>query len=218
MGPLLSFSCMLDRTGGSPDAKIDQAMDAGERDAASDAGLDAFLRSDTGTADAGAPDAGFDACMPVAEDCNALDDDCDARVDEDGCAPCERRELESRVYLFCGGAFSWPDARRDCLDRGYDLVVIESMPEQDFVWREASAIDGTDWWIGLEDMESNGDYYWVDGTPCWVDGVPRDFQAFRDGRPDDNDSEACCEVDVDSAGLWADGDCAVSQPYVCETR
>jgi CD209 antigen len=112
---------------------------------------------------------------------------------------------------------AWPDARRYCLDRSYDLVVIESMEEDAFVWAESGRLHGFDSWLGLEDMETNGEYYWVDGTPCWrEDMLVGPFHSFRGGMPEDLESQACVEQDIDSGGQWADAECEQVQPFVCE--
>jgi hypothetical protein len=210
------FGCVLDRHGRSAPA----GSDAGGLDAAPvvrDAGADAFVSFDAGPRDAGGTDAGFDACMPEPETCNAADDDCDTEPDEDACGTCVRRIEEGRLYLFCDTALGWIDAREYCRARSYELLIVESAEEQAFVWSQASAVTPSDWWLGLEDMAKDGDYYWVDGTPCWLDGAAATaFTDFRDGRPEDVENQDCVELDLESGGKWADGECEQLQPFVCE--
>ncbi|CAL8329220.1 unnamed protein product [Lota lota] len=52
---------------------------------------------------------------------------------------------------------NWNDSRKDCRERGSDLIVINSKEEQDFV--------PLDFWLGLTDAEVEGTWKWVDGTP-----------------------------------------------------
>ncbi|CAI5697348.1 unnamed protein product [Oreochromis niloticus] len=64
-------------------------------------------------------------------------------------------------YLLSESSGSWDAARKDCRDRGADLVVIECTEEQTFL----STITTENAWIGLNDKEQEGTWKWVDGTP-----------------------------------------------------
>ncbi|XP_071264068.1 C-type lectin domain family 4 member E-like [Salvelinus alpinus] len=55
---------------------------------------------------------------------------------------------------------TWDYARKDCLSRGADLVIINSEDEQVFLTTFDQWI-----WIGLTDRETQGTWKWVDGTP-----------------------------------------------------
>ncbi len=86
------------------DVEIDAPIDTAEPFDAGDAGMPDTGTPDTGTPDTGTPDTGTpdtgtpdtgtpdapdadapdaDACVPMTELCNARDDDCDTRIDED---------------------------------------------------------------------------------------------------------------------------------------
>jgi hypothetical protein len=150
------------------------------------------------------------------EACNAVDDDCDGEVDEAACDPCERRVREGSVYLFCPSTEAWPAARGACVERGYDLVTLESEAEHDFVWSTSQTIVAGEWWMGLEDMATNGVYVWVDGTTVWAMEASFGYTNWRDGEPCDDPNQACIQFDV-GTGLWADHPCADPLPFVCET-
>ncbi|XP_025759521.1 CD209 antigen-like protein A [Oreochromis niloticus] len=51
--------------------------------------------------------------------------------------------------------------RKHCTDQGADLVVIDSPKEQSFI----ASFTKKRTWIGLNDIEQEGTWKWVDGTP-----------------------------------------------------
>ncbi|XP_036810063.1 C-type lectin domain family 4 member E-like [Oncorhynchus mykiss] len=55
---------------------------------------------------------------------------------------------------------TWDYARQDCLNRGADLVIVNSEDEQVFLTTFDRWI-----WIGLTDRGTQGTWKWVDGTP-----------------------------------------------------
>uniref|UniRef100_A0A4W6FX41 C-type lectin domain-containing protein n=2 Tax=Lates calcarifer TaxID=8187 RepID=A0A4W6FX41_LATCA len=62
-------------------------------------------------------------------------------------------------YYISSTTKSWPNSRNDCLQRGADLVIINSKEEQEFMRRFKQRT-----WIGLTDRETEGTWRWVDGT------------------------------------------------------
>ncbi|CAI5697347.1 unnamed protein product [Oreochromis niloticus] len=71
------------------------------------------------------------------------------------------RSFSDSCYLLSESSGSWDAARKDCRDRGADLVVIECTEEQTFL----SNVTTKETWIGLNDKEQEGTWKWVDGTP-----------------------------------------------------
>lgn len=101
-----------------------------------------------------------------------------------------------------------------CAADGAHLAIIESADEQAFV---APLVAGgpTDAWIGLDDLQVEGSFTWVDHTPL----ASAAFQPWDDGQPDDGGEthdEDCVFLESDGSGAWNDGHCAVTRPYVCE--
>ncbi|KAM7418532.1 hypothetical protein PAMA_015915 [Pampus argenteus] len=67
---------------------------------------------------------------------------------------------------------NWEDSRKDCKDRGADLIIVNSKEEQEFIASYATH------WIGLNDREEKGTWKWVDGsvlnsTGFWKTGAKR---------------------------------------------
>uniref|UniRef100_A0A3Q2Q9B6 C-type lectin domain-containing protein n=1 Tax=Fundulus heteroclitus TaxID=8078 RepID=A0A3Q2Q9B6_FUNHE len=63
------------------------------------------------------------------------------------------------VYYISSTRKTWAESRRDCQERGADLVIINSKEEQDFLRGFKEEV-----WIGLTDAETEGEWKWVDGT------------------------------------------------------
>jgi hypothetical protein len=152
-----------------------------------------------------------------AEACNATDDDCDGELDEGTCSGCDRRVRGGVVYLFCTSFRSWSQARGYCMDRGYDLVVIQDATEDEWLVSQVVAVDPTnDWYIGLSDRVTEGTYLWVDGTAAWMGGAPVGYTNFNTGAPDGFVDQDCVELAPLFEFRWDEGTCSVPQPFVCE--
>ncbi|XP_054637884.1 C-type lectin domain family 4 member M-like [Dunckerocampus dactyliophorus] len=104
-----------------------------------------------------------------------------------------------------GKTLSWQASRRDCKDRGGDLVIITTRQEQNFVTAYYDRI-----WIGLSDSDQEGKWKWVNGEEL-------DFKGFwQKGEPNDSDGdENCVEVSHSGRG-WNDMPCHEQLSWVCE--
>uniref|UniRef100_A0A669BEM0 C-type lectin domain-containing protein n=1 Tax=Oreochromis niloticus TaxID=8128 RepID=A0A669BEM0_ORENI len=104
---------------------------------------------------------------------------------------------------------TWSDSRRDCQDKGADLVMINSKEEQEFVNEF-----GGFFWIGLRAKQTSGGSKWE-----WVDGsaLTQTFWAEGHEIPSYGYYGVCC----DSDGKWTGsfgynfGD-RVSKTFICE--
>ncbi len=142
----------------------------------------------------------------ATEVCDGLDNDCDGDLDENDCAGCVRRVRASdgHVYQFCSTVREWDAARSACVEMGYDLVVIDTRDEDE--WLQSQIISG-DAWIGLTDRGTEGMPVWVTG------GSPYEGAAITaTGTPED-----CFVLNGDH---WSDRDCdppnSVGHAYICE--
>jgi hypothetical protein len=149
------------------------------------------------------------------ERCNGSDDDCDGAVDSDSaCTPCVVESRGGSSYVLCRTAASsqrWQDAGRWCESRGYRLTVLNDPEEYDWLWGAVNAVDlGEDWWIGLADVEG-------DGTFAWVDGSPLTWDDWREGDPSlGHGIPSCVEMDGNTSRQWGDVECTQRQGFVCE--
>ncbi|XP_071214232.1 C-type lectin domain family 4 member M-like [Salvelinus alpinus] len=103
---------------------------------------------------------------------------------------------------------NWTESRQDCLDRGADLVIINSREEQVFI-----KTLGHRTWIGLTDQEVEGTWRWVDGNPLTA--------SYWTGtsEPNGGAEENCAEIigiHNDPVLAWNDQSCYSEQRWICE--
>ncbi|CAI5692037.1 unnamed protein product [Oreochromis niloticus] len=101
---------------------------------------------------------------------------------------------------------TWSDSRRDCHDKGADLVMINSKEEQEFIRNMRGES-----WIGLKTTykQSSGRYEWE-----WVDGsaLTQTFWAAGYGNPSSGSRGVCC----DDSGRWTGSHYSESKTFICE--
>jgi lectin-like protein len=208
---------------------------------ASGAGAGGFAGQ--GPVDAGV-DSGSSACVPAAELCNGLDDDCDGVVDPPGTCDdgCQAFLVDGRSYMFCADAVAPGVARGRCAGAQMNLTWIET-PEENAALVQALvelgvASGGEEFLVqlGASDADQEQSWFWVDnavvsgGFQFWegagaddggepVDGA---YQNWGDGEPnDDNDGEDCAVLSVLGSedrdpGQWDDRSCDAGAAFVCE--
>ncbi|XP_029909256.1 CD209 antigen-like protein E [Myripristis murdjan] len=120
-----------------------------------------------------------------------------SRFCETGCAM-----FNNSFYYVSAELKSWEDSRQDCLERGADLVVINSQDEQKFINSFKKIM-----WLGLSDRGERGNWTWVDGTRLdtgfWGHGEP--------GR------EHCAYTYwFNNLNSWSDDKCAKRCHWICE--
>uniref|UniRef100_A0A4W5N3H4 C-type lectin domain-containing protein n=1 Tax=Hucho hucho TaxID=62062 RepID=A0A4W5N3H4_9TELE len=69
-------------------------------------------------------------------------------------------KFESCWYFVSTENKTWNESRQNCVERRADLVIINSIEEQRFLFGLNKRV-----WIGLTDSETEGSWKWVDGTP-----------------------------------------------------
>ncbi|XP_041645847.1 C-type lectin domain family 4 member M-like isoform X1 [Cheilinus undulatus] len=104
---------------------------------------------------------------------------------------------------------NWTSSRRDCLNQGADLTIINSSQEQMFV--NTLLQTGVNAWIGLTDSLTEGTWTWVDGSLVTV-------SYWQEGQPNSHEGEQDCGEIVQSGevGGWNDDGCFAENVGICE--
>jgi len=165
----------------------------------------------------------------ATETCNGRDDDCSGAIDDDGivasACPCQRYARFASTYQFCNSSDeTWHDSRAWCRSHGYDLAVVDSALEDGFVGFTANAIESANWWFGLTDEVTEGEFIWVNGAQGWTGGPPLSGGSavghanFGGNQPDDLGSGQDC-VQYNSTGTsWSDRPCDDPRKFICEVQ
>lgn len=118
--------------------------------------------------------------------------------------PWYRRPGGGSAYRMIPRRLTWQDARDACARTGGRLALVENESVRDFITSRFSG----QYWIGATDLEREGTFVWVDGTPA-------KYKDFADGEPDNLGGRANC-VAVDRDRLWHDRHCSYKYRPVCE--
>ncbi|KAG7223713.1 hypothetical protein INR49_015440 [Caranx melampygus] len=111
------------------------------------------------------------------------------------------------LYYISSMQKSWQDSRDDCLQKGADLVIINSKEEHDFTRKFHEMM-----WIGLTDFETKGTWKWVDGSPLnqsyWASGEPNNYRGK---------GENCVQIKLyNEENSWNDKICENLNFWICE--
>ncbi len=145
-----------------------------------------------------------------SEVCDGVDNDCDGVVDNGAGCPCTIEHWAGHAYLACDEEDAYAErfeaAQGFCAQRGYQLLTINSLDEND--WIAQTFPNERGWWLNLR--YESGDHLWEDGSVTnyafpWEEGQPTHRRARRCVRSED--------------GLWASRDCERKRtPFICESH
>ncbi|KAL5011335.1 hypothetical protein ScPMuIL_009886 [Solemya velum] len=124
--------------------------------------------------------------------------------------------LDGSCYKVVGNRASWRAAETDCVRRGGNLLSIGSPREQNTVQIILStgpyASLGANYWIGANQMNSQGGWQWTDNSAFqylnWHQGQPQQ----------DLDSQCAAIAPVQWRYQWGTSRCDEKQFYICEKR
>ncbi|XP_047665771.1 C-type lectin domain family 4 member F-like isoform X2 [Tachysurus fulvidraco] len=100
------------------------------------------------------------------------------------CTLCEEgwKSLGLKCYYFSTHKLKWTQSRDYCVEKGGHLVIITSQTEQSFLISQI----GETHWIGLNDLETEGQWMWVNNQPLNETGVTFWFSAPEGPNEPDN--------------------------------
>ncbi|XP_034501395.1 C-type lectin domain family 4 member E isoform X4 [Ailuropoda melanoleuca] len=128
------------------------------------------------------------------------------------CCPTDWVHFQSSCYFFSTNTMSWTSSLKNCSDMGAHLVVINTQEEQEFLF--FAKPKRREFYIGLTDQVTEGQWQWVDGTPFseslsfWDVGEPNNIVTVED-----------CATIRDSSNPrknWNDVPCFFNMFRVCE--
>ncbi|KAJ7991904.1 hypothetical protein DPEC_G00288700 [Dallia pectoralis] len=125
-----------------------------------------------------------------------------------------------KCYFFSTNLMNWTQSRDQCVSKGGHLVIINSQQEQEFLYLSTK---NKTHWIGLNDLETEGRWLWVDKTP--LKNTDAQFWHVRTNgelsEPDnwtvqDPSGEDCVVLGENYSNVWFDFSCKFVERFVCE--
>ncbi|XP_078588098.1 uncharacterized protein LOC144869084 isoform X2 [Branchiostoma floridae x Branchiostoma japonicum] len=110
------------------------------------------------------------------------------------------------------GRLDYRAARQECESHGGTLAMIKDAGVQAFINKHLKNRRGKktlEYWIGLDDLNTEGVFMWNDGTP---------LGSYRNFRTDSPHTERDCVVlrRTRRESHWDPVDCGVRRPYICQ--
>ncbi|XP_047455413.1 C-type lectin domain family 4 member E [Mugil cephalus] len=153
----------------------------------------------------------------LCEDYTALGQNCSKTVKR--CRECPEGWLHvgNQCYYFSSDKLDWLNSRDSCEEMGSHLTILHTMEQHDSLEKEARRIGGFDYhfWIGLSDIEKEGDWRWVDNTT-----LEYKYWNPSSSEPDNHQSggehgEDCATLDSHSK-TWFDVPCEFHYKRICQ--
>ncbi|XP_004600567.1 C-type lectin domain family 3 member A [Sorex araneus] len=120
-------------------------------------------------------------------------------------------KVHKKCYLASEGSKHFHEANEDCISRGGTLVIPRSTDEinalRDYGKRSLPGVN--DFWLGINDMNSEGKF--VD-----VHGFALSFSHWDRAQPNGGKRENCALFSQSAQGRWSDEACRSSKRYICE--
>ncbi|HYC55255.1 MAG TPA: C-type lectin domain-containing protein, partial [Candidatus Binatia bacterium] len=146
-----------------------------------------------------------------SEECDDADDD-----DRDGCmVSCRRGAVcpsgpgvyfepaSGHCYVPVLTEASYADSRDACVLLGGHLATLTSPDEAIAVWAHADGVDTRNYWIGLDDLTTEGAFDWVTDEPF-------DYGNWHSGEPDNaGGREDCVTMNRWRDATWTDERCTL---------
>ena len=116
--------------------------------------------------------------------------------------------FDSSCYSFNTEQSTWPNNRKKCMEKGGDLVSLETEEEWAFVNEQIQKLNTEEWHIGLQKEEG-----WQ-----WVSGKPLTITKWQGGQPSGDGPFVVMakEYPPNTFGLFNDLPDYVPRGYICE--
>ncbi|XP_066271448.1 uncharacterized protein [Branchiostoma lanceolatum] len=101
------------------------------------------------------------------------------------------------------------EARQVCADDGGLLAMPKTSTATNFL---VNAMGLSNYWIGLSDQNTEGDWRWEDGTPH---DKTVDYNLWLPGQPGGRESENCVQA---YPGSWNDFGCGSALRFICQLK
>ncbi|XP_048059659.1 C-type lectin domain family 4 member F-like isoform X2 [Megalobrama amblycephala] len=126
------------------------------------------------------------------------------------------------LYFFSSHKLNWLSSRAFCVSKGADLVIITSQSEQMFLISKIKESH----WIGLNDLDTEGHWVWVNNQTLNETGVQFWFKRdTQKSEPDnwrvvDPTGENCAVVKNEAIGSndWFDISCNYQKKFICAKK
>ncbi|XP_047672568.1 CD209 antigen-like protein C [Tachysurus fulvidraco] len=138
------------------------------------------------------------------------------------CTLCEEgwKSLGLKCYYFSTHKLNWTQSRDYCVEKGGHLVIITSQTEQSFLFLQI----GETHWIGLNDLETEGQWMWVNNQPLNETGVmfwyrsPQGTSEPDNWKFEDPSGENCAALghEIGNPDKWFDASCRKQKQFICE--
>ncbi len=145
--------------------------------------------------------------------CDGIDNDCNGFADDVPACPCPSETVEGREFFFCSHVKRWVEARDFCAAQGHELAMLDSPSQNEMVWNIAREHRPGRWAIGLNDIETEEVYRFLDGSEpsftSWASGEPAHRLPMFD----------CAFYRGDRQPVWLENNCIETGAFICsETR
>ncbi|KAM9434928.1 C-type lectin domain family 6 member A-like [Clarias gariepinus] len=132
----------------------------------------------------------------------------------------EWKSLGLKCYYFSTEKLNWAKSKDYCVEKGGHLVIITSQAEQSSV---SSQIKKSHW-IGLNDLETEGKWMWVNNQPLKNTDVkfwyisPKGLNEPDNWKKEDPSGENCAALGHENGSFhkWFDASCRKLKLFICE--
>jgi len=124
-------------------------------------------------------------------------------------------------YYISSATKNWQEARNDCINRGGDLLIINSEEEQQYIQSLSGYVDSSWYWMGFHDLGHDLEWRSVSGTYIWQGASTGSTQndAYTNwytGLPSSGYDCVALMSNITYFGKWYNTTCTTARPYICE--